>query len=194
MLEAIKYNLAHLADFSGREDRPTFWWYVLFLVILDIVLGLILSGSMAAGGISAAYHAAQSGASQEALQAQMMQQMGGNLGTMMWVSSGFKLLITALSVAAFVRRLHDSNNSGWWAALAVAAQVAALAIALSMAGQIETMMASMASGDLTPAIEARAQMSRLGLLGWIAPIVVLVFGVMKSTAGPNRYGEAPQAS
>ena len=178
MLEAIKYNLAHLADFSGREDRPTFWWYVLFLVILDIVLGLILSGSMAAGGISAAYHAAQSGASQEALQAQMMQQMGGNLGTMMWVSSGFKLLITALSVAAFVRRLHDSNNSGWWAALAVAAQVAALAVALSMAGQIETMMASMASGDLTPAIEARAQMSRLGLLGWIAPIVVLVFGVM----------------
>jgi uncharacterized membrane protein YhaH (DUF805 family) len=194
MLEAIKYNLAHLADFSGREGRPTFWWYVLFLVILDIVLGLILSGSMAAGGISSAYHAAQSGASQEALQAQMMQQMGRNLGTMMWVSSGFKLLITALSVAAFVRRLHDSNNSGWWAALAVAAQVAALAVALSMAGQIETMMASMASGDLTPAIEARAQMSRLGLLGWIAPIVVLVFGVMKSTPGPNRYGEAPQAS
>ena len=194
MLEAIKYNLTRLADFTGREDRPTFWWYVLFLVIVDIVLGLIVSGSLAAGSISIAYHAAQSGASQEALQGQMMQQMGAHLGTVMWVSGGIKLLITALSVAAFVRRLHDSNNSGWWATLAVGAQVAALAIALSMVGQIESMMASMASGDLTPAIEAQARMSRLGLLGWIAPIVVLVFGVMKSTPGPNRYGEAPQTA
>ena len=40
MFEAIKYNLAHLADFTGREDRPTFWWYVLFLLVLDILLGL----------------------------------------------------------------------------------------------------------------------------------------------------------
>ena len=193
MLTAIKYNLAHLADFSGREDRPTFWWYVLFLVIVDIVLGLIISGSMAAGGISAAYQAAQSGASQEAIQAQVMQQMGAHIGTMMWLSGGLKLIIIALSVAAFVRRLHDSNNSGWWAAFAVATQVATLAIGLAMASQLEAMIASMASGDLTPALQQQAEMSRLGLLGWVAPLIVLVFGVMKSTPGPNKYGEVPQA-
>jgi hypothetical protein len=36
MLGAIKYNLSHLLDFSGRDARQTFWYYVLFLVMLDI--------------------------------------------------------------------------------------------------------------------------------------------------------------
>ena len=72
MLEALKYNLAHLADFTGREDRSTFWWYVLVLVILDIVLGLIVSGPMVAGSISTAVQAAQSGMSEQAIQAQQI--------------------------------------------------------------------------------------------------------------------------
>jgi uncharacterized membrane protein YhaH (DUF805 family) len=193
MFEAIKYNLAHLADFRGREDRPTFWWYVLFLVILDFVLGIALSGWMAAGGFSSAYQAAQAGASQEDIQAQVMQQMGAHMGTMMWFSAGIKLLITALSVAAFVRRLHDSNSSGWWAALAVAAQLATLAIALSLAGGLGGMVGAMANGNLAPALQAQSEVSRLGLLGWVAPLIVLVFGVLKSSPGANRYGEAPQA-
>jgi uncharacterized membrane protein YhaH (DUF805 family) len=194
MFAAIKYNLLHLADFRGREDRPTFWWYVLFLVILDFILGLALSGSMAAGGISSAYHAAQAGASQEEIQAQMMQQVGAHLGTMMWLSVAIRLLITVLSVAAFVRRLHDSNNSGWWAALAVAVQVAALVMALSMTGELAGIVGSVAGGNLAPAQQAQGDMSRLGLLGWVAPLIVLVFGVMKSSPGPNRYGEAPQTA
>lgn len=194
MFEAIKYNLAHLLDFSGREDRPTFWWYVLFLVILDIVLGIVVSGPMIVGSMSTAINAAQSGASDEAVQAQIMQQVGASMGPMMWVSGGIKLLMVALWVAAFVRRLHDSNSSGWWAAVAVAAQVANLAIALSMAGEIQHMVASMASGDLTQVTQEQAEMSRLGLLGWVAPIIIIVFGVMKSTPGANKYGEAPQVA
>jgi uncharacterized membrane protein YhaH (DUF805 family) len=194
MFAAIKYNLAHLGDFSGREDRPTFWWYVLFLVILDIVLSLGLSLSTAAGGFSAAYQAAQAGASQQDIEAQVLRQMSGSMGTMMWLSSGIKLLITALSVSAFVRRLHDSNSSGWWAAVAVVAQVAVMVWALSMASQIQAMMASMTAGDITPALAAQTQLSRIGLLGWVAPLIVLIFGVMKSSAGPNKYGEAPQAA
>ncbi|HEY7805920.1 MAG TPA: DUF805 domain-containing protein [Croceibacterium sp.] len=195
MLEAIKYNLSRLADFSGREDRPTFWWYVLFLVILDIVLGIIVSGPMVVGGVSSAFSAAQSGASDAEVQARVLQQMAPHMVTMMWVSGGIKLLMTALVAAAFVRRLHDSNSSGWWAALAVGAQVVTLAIALSMVGNIEGTMAAIASsGDTSPAVLQQVEISRLSLLGWIAPLLVLVFGVLKSSPGPNRYGEAPQTS
>lgn len=195
MLEAIKYNLSRLADFSGREDRPTFWWYVLFLVILDIVLGIIVSGPMVVGGVSSAFSAAQSGASDAEVQARVLQQMAPHMVTMMWVSGGIKLLMTALVAAAFVRRLHDSNSSGWWAALAVGAQVVTLAIALSMVGNIEGTMATIASsGDTSPAVLQQVEISRLSLLGWIAPLLVLVFGVLKSSPGPNRYGEAPQTS
>jgi uncharacterized membrane protein YhaH (DUF805 family) len=31
----------------------------------------------------------------------------------------------------------------------------------------------------------------LGLVGWIGPLVVLIFGLLPSTPGPNRFGEAP---
>jgi uncharacterized membrane protein YhaH (DUF805 family) len=34
MLASIKYNLSHLLDFSGRDARQTFWYYVLFLFIV----------------------------------------------------------------------------------------------------------------------------------------------------------------
>jgi uncharacterized membrane protein YhaH (DUF805 family) len=169
MLAAIKYNLAHLLDFSGREDRPTFWWYVLFLIIIDIVLGLVVTGSMMGGGFSEGIQAAQSGASQQDIQAQMLQHMSDRMGTVIWLSAGINLLVTALSVAAFVRRLHDSGNSGWWAAIAVLAQVASIAGALMSIPQLE-------------------------LLGWVAPLIVVIFGVMKSSSGANRYGEGPQPS
>jgi uncharacterized membrane protein YhaH (DUF805 family) len=194
MFEAIKYNLARLAVFTGREDRPTFWWYVLALVIVDIVLSLVASTVLFAGGMSTAIQSAQAGADPVALQTRMMQQMAPHMVTMMWVSAGIKLLMTVLSAAAFVRRLHDSNSSGWWAALAIGTQVATLAIALSMANQIESTVASITAGDLSPALQGQLEISRLSLLGWIAPLLVLGFGVLKSSPGPNRYGEAPQSS
>lgn len=195
MLDAIKYNLTHLFDFRAREDRPTFWWYVLFLVILDIVLGLIVSGPMIVGSISAAIHAAQSGASEDAIRAETLQQVSGQIYTMVWVSGAIKLLMIVLSVGAFVRRLHDSNNSGWWAALAIAAQVLVFAVNYTMLGTVrDTMSAAAASGEVSGLALQQSHLAWLGLLGWIAPIVIIVFGVMNSSSGPNRYGEAPQAS
>ena len=41
MLGAIKYNLKHLLDFSGRDARQTFWYYILFLVVLQFLVGMI---------------------------------------------------------------------------------------------------------------------------------------------------------
>ena len=193
MIEAIGYNLARLADFSGREDRPTFWWYVLFLVIVDVVVSVIASGVLFAGSMASMFQDVQTGGDPVALQTQMMQQMAPHMLTMMWVSGSLKVAIALLSVAAFVRRLHDSNSSGWWAALAVAVQVVTVAIALSMASQIEGTVAAIAAGDLSPAVNGQLEISRMSLIGWIAPLLVLVFGAMRSSPGPNRYGEAPQA-
>lgn len=196
MLEAIRYNLAHLADFRGREDRPTFWWYVLFLVILNFVLGLIAVGPILASSISAGIHAAQTGVPKDQLQVQVLHQMSGQIIGLVWISTAIKLLIMVLSVAAFVRRLHDSDNSGWWAALAVAVHVAVLGLGYVMVGGTRDVLSNVSSaGDLSVMVQQQqASMRWLGLLGWIAPVVVIVFGIMKSTPGPNRYGKAPQAA
>jgi uncharacterized membrane protein YhaH (DUF805 family) len=195
MLEAIKYNLAHLVDFTGREDRPTFWWYALFLVILEIVLGLVIGGLMAVDSSTRYFDATQSrpGALPGVIHAQMMQQMRGQMATMMWASGAISLLMIALSLAAFVRRLHDSDNSGWWAAVAVGAQVVAFALSLRMVERMQDMLASVSTTNVATLTEQQMQMSRYGVIGWIAPLVVIVFGVMKSTPDANRYGESPQA-
>ena len=37
-------------------------------------------------------------------------------------------------------------------------------------------------------------MNTYGLVGWIAPLIVIVFGVLDSTEGPNRYGDEPLRS
>ncbi|HQR59857.1 MAG TPA: DUF805 domain-containing protein [Methylophilaceae bacterium] len=39
--DAIKTCFSKYADFSGRAKRPEFWWFVLFLFLVSLVLGLV---------------------------------------------------------------------------------------------------------------------------------------------------------
>ena len=34
--EAIKDGFDHYANFEGRASRPSFWWWVLFVIIMGI--------------------------------------------------------------------------------------------------------------------------------------------------------------
>lgn len=43
MLGAVKYNLANLANFKGRDARQTFWYYVLFLVIVQFAVSMVFT-------------------------------------------------------------------------------------------------------------------------------------------------------
>jgi uncharacterized membrane protein YhaH (DUF805 family) len=40
-------------------------------------------------------------------------------------------------------------------------------------------------------MQMQTQMGAYGLVGWIGYIVVIIFGVMRSTDGPNQYGDEP---
>jgi uncharacterized membrane protein YhaH (DUF805 family) len=55
----------------------------------------------------------------------------------------------------------------------------------------ELMATAMNPQDMAAYMQGQSQMYTYGLVGWIAPIIVIVFGIMKSTDGPNRYGDAP---
>ena len=39
--EAIKDGFDHYAKFDGRASRPSFWWWVLFVIIVSIVANII---------------------------------------------------------------------------------------------------------------------------------------------------------
>ncbi len=70
--------------FTGRAQRAEYWYFVLFNLIIIFVLGFI-DGLLGTGG---AY--------------------GGVLGGI------YMLAVLLPSIAVGIRRLHDTDRSGWW--------------------------------------------------------------------------------
>jgi uncharacterized membrane protein YhaH (DUF805 family) len=86
--EAITTCLRKYVDFRGRASRPEFWWFVLFYYGV-IFLPVIIVGL-----------AAQTGDAIPSIAAGLL---------------GLAFLALVLPyLAAGVRRLHDTDKSGWW--------------------------------------------------------------------------------
>jgi uncharacterized membrane protein YhaH (DUF805 family) len=39
--KAVKTCFKKYVEFSGRAARPEFWWFVLFLIVVSVVLGMV---------------------------------------------------------------------------------------------------------------------------------------------------------
>ena len=39
--ESVRYCLDNYVTFSGRADRPQYWWFVLFNILVGIVAGIV---------------------------------------------------------------------------------------------------------------------------------------------------------
>jgi len=84
--------LKNYVGFSGRARRKELWMFVLFNLIVSIVIGIIdgIAGTMTtvdAGGIPVQV---------------------GIIGIV------YSLAVLLPGIAVGVRRLHDTNRSGWW--------------------------------------------------------------------------------
>lgn len=192
MLKAIRHALANLANFSGRDGRQAFWYYALFLVILNLVLGFAATVPMMVSAFQVAFEGVQTGMPEDEVAAILAARMSGQAETTLWVSLVMSLATTALLAASFVRRLHDSDHSGWWAGLAVLAQIGAAAFSITRIEELKAAIAASISPESMAAyVESQSQTMAYALIGWIAPLIVIIFGVMKSTPGPNRFGDAP---
>ena len=150
--------LKKYADFSGRAPRAEYWWFYL-LVIAVYVVAMIIDSIV---GVAA-------------------------FGPYGIVTLVLMVGLIVPSLAAGVRRLHDTNRTGWW----MAAPLVPYCIALVMMGPTLADPAAMASGD--------AGMGALGgamifmLIGFVFAVVVFVFLVLPGTKGPNNYGDDPYA-
>lgn len=51
-LEAIQNGFRKYATFEGRASRPEFWWWILFVVIANIVAGML--GNVVSGVVGLA--------------------------------------------------------------------------------------------------------------------------------------------
>ena len=84
---SVRIVLEKFADFTGRAPRSEFWWWVLFTVILDIGVSII-------------------GALLDLV-------FGGHFMLhLLRLLLALALIVPGLAVA--VRRMHDSDRSGWW--------------------------------------------------------------------------------
>lgn len=199
MLASLKYSLTHLFDFKGRDARQTFWYFAFFVLALYFIAWIVAIVPVIGSAIGGAMKAAQQGLPQEQVSAKVMEGMGPGLASIAWFSVIASLLFTLLLVAAFARRLHDSGNSGWWAGLVLLIKVGVLIPSIQAIGHLDEALQkaseAMQNASDPAAMQQQLQASQdpmqawIGLIGWIGPIIMIVFGVMKSTDGPNRYGE-----
>jgi uncharacterized membrane protein YhaH (DUF805 family) len=97
---AIKDGFSQYVVWKGRSSRSAFWFWVLFIFLGGIVAGIVdqvvgvsvysIEPTTFGDGVDVSY--AQVGI----------------------ISSLWSLAIFLPTIAVTVRRLHDTNHSGWW--------------------------------------------------------------------------------
>ena len=132
--------LKKYSDFKGRSRRKEFWLFMLLIIIVSVIAGII-------DGILG------------------MEGMFGGLYGPVTLLAALAFVIPQFSVG--VRRLHDTNRSGWWILLGFV--------------PIVTMALTMLTG-----------LAIFNLLALVA-LVLLYFFVLEGTRGPNQYGPDPKA-
>jgi len=153
-IDWAKRPIQKYADFTGRAPRTEYWWFVLALIIASLVINIVESIL----GIN-----------------RMVAGVYGPITVLLMLG------VLIPSIAVGVRRLHDTNRSGWWILL----PVVPYCLAFALGG------AAMLSGG--------GSMTGLGiagiflLIGVACAILLLVFYVLPGTAGDNQYGPDPYA-
>ena len=194
MLAAFKYGLANVINLQGRDARQTFWYYMLLLFIGHVLVSMITAIPMYISLITGMFEAMSNGLSEEEATRTMMVSMIDEIKTQAIIGATLNVIVTLLFVASFVRRLHDGGFTGWIVLAPLATQVFSVVYSLSYVDNLEEMMTSnlqnmgAAGGD---PFAMQAEMGLYGLVGFVGYIVVIIFGVMASQDGPNKYGEEP---
>jgi uncharacterized membrane protein YhaH (DUF805 family) len=89
---AVKSFWSNYANFKGRARRSEYWFIQLFLVATNIAVAVIDLALMN-GDVE-----------------RFIANGGGGIVGLIWI---FATIVPALAV--LIRRLHDTNRSGWWA-------------------------------------------------------------------------------
>ncbi len=167
-MEWMFMPLKRYADFSGRSRRMEFWMWIVLQVIVYFVFWVLL---FAVGGSAIMMGANNPTAALAGGGAIMI------IG-LLYMVYGLAVLVPHLAVA--VRRLHDTNRSGWWI---LAPMVPYLGVFLAGA-----LVAS--SPDLAGVAGILMMVCGLAALGLV--ILLIVFYFMEGTKGPNKYGPDPK--
>lgn len=133
--------LKKYSDFTGRARRKEFWMFMLLMIVVSLVASTIDA---------------------------MLNMSGLVLGVYGPLSLIVLVAFLTPQFAVSVRRLHDTNRSGWWVLLGFV--------------PVATLLLSRTTG--------------IGILNILAVValVLIYFFVLEGTKGPNQYGPDPKGS
>ena len=201
-MNLLTRHLTGLIDFRGRENRQPFWLWILIVYIAQFVIMMIAMIPIMMSWFSQMTSAMQGDPHRFDKDPQaMFQMMVPMMQSMMTMSIILGVFFLAMTAAAVVRRLHDSNRSGWWVAPYYAIQIVSPLVSASLMPRYFSILAA-ASGkpgappDLSnPAFQQASQsmalMSLVGTLGFAVMVMMIVLLVLPGTVGPNRFGDDP---
>ena len=150
--------LKKYADFSGRAPRAEFWWFYLLLVVA-VIVGTIVDSIIGS-------------------------KLLGPYGI---VTCLVYLALLLPYVAVGVRRLHDTNRTGWWMAPPIVLSVIGLVM-------MRPALSDPAAVNNPAVLTSMGPASLVLLAACVLGLVVLVFFLLHGTNGPNNYGDDPYAS
>ena len=142
--------------FKGRARRKEYWYFILFNAIAAIILNIV-------DVIIGTYNPVT---------------QAGILGSL------YSLGVFLPSLAVTVRRLHDTNRSGWWILFPLGSMLIG-AILMVLIGGLSADLDSMSTG-------AGLMMVLVGIAMFASFITLFVFMVLDGTQGSNTYGTDPK--
>lgn len=156
-------------DFQGRARRSEYWLWFLFQVIVGFIFGFLKSS------------------------------MGGSGAAVIQLVNGvFSLAILLPTLAVGVRRLHDTNRTGWWVAFPIVVGIAGIIFFIATQGPSALPILQQLSEGGTVASPALSKPAALMPVIWVALayllswLIVFIFNVLDGTPGPNRFGPDPK--
>jgi uncharacterized membrane protein YhaH (DUF805 family) len=108
--EAIKTCRSKLFVFEGRARRSEFWYFYLFLALISFAINIVLGIVALALFLPALSTVDASGTVSEDVAAGSVVAFFVVYGLIVLVS----LVLTAMMLGVWVRRLHDTGQSGHW--------------------------------------------------------------------------------
>ena len=104
--EAIKHVFSNYATFQGRASRSEFWWFYLFMIIANAIISIPYTIGLATSANTMTVNEATGQVTSGGLSGLTI------FGLALLVIWGLATIIPILAVT--VRRLHDTDRSGWW--------------------------------------------------------------------------------
>lgn len=159
------------ANFKGRARRREYWGFVLFQFLIFIALQILTFIT----GIGTAI----SGGAMGYVNWEMLAGAGSVYTLMYIVLSLFRLGSILPSLAAAVRRLHDTGRSGWWALMGW------IPLIFMIVGVILFEMPDMQIFAILLTVFA-------AISGLATGIILIIWLASDGQFGPNKYGQNPK--